>query len=696
LGPNNEVTVVAQYDPGQGIPTQRYIINKESPNINKESPNGPENYPDDGKDGWLILDNDEIPKMSDEDNKIVVGELSNIVPKCEGKANELNERLNKDPELKKSFGLKVDTQLSKEQEELLKNYFKTPEGLKKLSDDHDLRDLVFEFEVGKGKEERFREYKNTLEGCKDPLNKNTGDPMTLLQFIFWGINTFEATRYMVVLAGHGSGAVEDFLLKDENARDSLTLHELRDVFQLVQEKLRQTELKRCRKELEMESERSKRRELEQKLGQLSVQGQGPRLDILGMDSCLMSMAEVYFQLVGSVDYLVGAEGFEPGGGWPYQRILKSLADNPDWEPREFASRIVDDYVLYYFDYVLAGLSVDLSACKIVRADSLADAIGKLGEQLIARLKDRAGREIVISARQKAQPYKFDQYVDLLDFCDQLDELKHSDGKLIECCKTVRAAVRKEEIVKSSSYVGPDYQKSHGLSVYFPWISAPQKCSNGYEQLQFTQKTNRKWLEFVETFAETMRAIELAAPEEMTLPEGKTLYSARTLYSGRSLYSGRTSQGPGQPLYMAYSKAPSIVWKPKGSVGHHFQDLWWEETTNRITTAPGRKIYGQPESPEAKQKFEEVIRNIRVELTPDFYEKLDSPEAEPELRQIMESKGDIKAQIEELQSSTGIGIDAQTLTDSLLAARRDLTEYLGVDLVKPEARPDKGLSKGAGT
>ena len=49
--------------------------------------------------------------------------------------------------------------------------------------------------------------------------------MTLLEFILWGI-TYEAENYMVVLAGHGSGAVEDFLLKDENARDSLTLHEL--------------------------------------------------------------------------------------------------------------------------------------------------------------------------------------------------------------------------------------------------------------------------------------------------------------------------------------------------------------------------------------------------------------------------------------------------------------------------------------
>ena len=81
----------------------------------------------------------------------------------------------------------------------------------------------------------------------------------------------------------------------------------------------------------------------------------------------MSMAEVYYQLAGSVDYLVGAEGFEPSGGWPYQRILELIGQNPRTVRRteDIAKQIVDDYVLYYFDYALAGLSVDLSACRLV-------------------------------------------------------------------------------------------------------------------------------------------------------------------------------------------------------------------------------------------------------------------------------------------------------------------------------------------
>ena len=390
---------------------------------------------------------------------------------------------------------------------------------------------------------------------------------------------------MVVLAGHGSGAVEDFLLKDDNARDSLTLHELRDVFQLVQ----------------------------QKLG-------GRKLAILGMDSCLMSMAEVYYQLVGSVEYLVGAEGFEPSGGWPYQRILDSLIRLGDEAtPDKVARDIVDKYVLYYFDYALAGLSVDLSACKIVEDEKkLAKAIGELGLSLKAKLETRPGLELVISARHQAQCYKFDQYVDLVDFCDKLKDelkkLKEADPSYIDdplndflndLCGRVKEEVTK--VVENSSYVGPDFQESNGLSVYFPWNCVPKSFSEGYEQLEFTRRTNltpnqikvlklrlklplevtqptdftlhtnSEWYRFIETFTEKMRAL---IPTEGA--EGKTLFSAATLHSPKTLFGGSYGQfggsygqfggsygqfggsygqGAGESSGMAYCKPLSLVWKP---------------------------------------------------------------------------------------------------------------------------------------
>ena len=104
---------------------------------------------------------------------------------------------------------------------------------------------------------------------------------------------------------------------------------------------------------------------------------------------------------------------------------------------QFAKQIVDDYVLYYFDYALAGLSVDLSACEVKDGEAgnpLLYKIGALAKKLNEKLKDRAARSSIISARQKAQSYKFDQYVDLWHFCDVLPQEQE--------CERFVAAMRK--------------------------------------------------------------------------------------------------------------------------------------------------------------------------------------------------------------------------------------------------------------
>jgi Clostripain family len=117
---------------------------------------------------------------------------------------------------------------------------------------------------------------------------NSADPATLFDFISWTQEHFSAERYMVILAGHGAGTEEDFLLADENPMSSLSIPALRDVFEAVQETL------------------------------------PINIDILGMDVCLMSMVEVCYELNGFVDYLVSSESFSPAAGWPYGHILEKI------------------------------------------------------------------------------------------------------------------------------------------------------------------------------------------------------------------------------------------------------------------------------------------------------------------------------------------------------------------------------------
>jgi Clostripain family len=93
-----------------------------------------------------------------------------------------------------------------------------------------------------------------------------------------------------------------------------------------------------------QSEESEKPELASRLKLLESKNAQAQhhIDILGMDSCLMSMAEVYYQLVGSVDYLVGAEGFEPSGGCLTRGFLIRWVKDPNHKPEEIAKKIIDD------------------------------------------------------------------------------------------------------------------------------------------------------------------------------------------------------------------------------------------------------------------------------------------------------------------------------------------------------------------
>ena len=52
---------------------------------------------------------------------------------------------------------------------------------------------------------------------------------------------------------------------------------------------------------------------------------GRKLDVLGLDACLMAMGEVGYQSKGSASFMIGSEQTEPAEGWPYTAVLGELA-----------------------------------------------------------------------------------------------------------------------------------------------------------------------------------------------------------------------------------------------------------------------------------------------------------------------------------------------------------------------------------
>ncbi len=353
--------------------------------------------------------------------------------------------------------------------------------------------------------DRFMDDRNSVRiGPREKLvPEDSGNPTTLLNFIWWA--TRQATqkpdlayaeswdygkakewKHLLILSGHGAGSENDFL-SDDTSRDSLTIPELSAV-------LADATLLIFGKDD-------------------TGQAQG-KIDILGMDSCMMSTAEVYYQVRDSVRYLVAAEGFEPNSGWPYAQMLEKLQQRSAIdEPSDMAMNIVRDYIGYYTEYAYnGGQSVDLSACN-VSCDfkkEMNDFSGALIEAL--KTDDDLVRDSIIMAHWWAQTYKSDQYVDLVDFADRLlnsPGLKNThipDSctaliKVITGKETLKAKedAHPDRVVLLSAYAGPAFQFSNGLSVYFPWSADSRQYvpKKNQESLLFASDTN--WHEFLDVY-----------------------------------------------------------------------------------------------------------------------------------------------------------------------------------------------------
>jgi len=326
---------------------------------------------------------------------------------------------------------------------------------------------------------------------------NSASPQALKDFIQGTISNPEhkADHYMLILSGHGSGAEGDFL-PDKNPGtpdrlpSSLSIPSLGRVLNEV----------------------------------------GTKIDILGMDACLMSMAEVAYEVSDSVRYLVASEGFELNTGWPYHRILETLTDalvsDKQVDAGELAMTIVEKYISYYQDFELAGASTDLSACDLEKLRNLPEALDRLAKELLAELKNPAVSQAVVLAHWEAQSYKNDQYVDLWDFCNHLEahckELQAGAGVLgagsivTECVRIQNAIERDPKIVLKSCYSGAAFQHSHGISVYFPWAKSDFFPINPgenydylpkYENLKFAKDTEGKptyWVKFLREYLKITR------------------------------------------------------------------------------------------------------------------------------------------------------------------------------------------------
>jgi len=296
----------------------------------------------------------------------------------------------------------------------------------------------------------FDSYQISSELKSELGELNMGDPETLVDFASWAVTNYPAKKYLLVIWNHGGGfrspayTAKDIAWDDTSGGDKITMPEL-----------------------------------EYALSAISTQ-MWKKIDIVGMDACLMAMTEVAYQIKDYADILVTSEESEPFDGWPYDTILAQLAANPTMSSTQLADTIVSRYIYSYtaFD------NVTQSAINLSYMDALAT---QLSNMALAIMSDTLTPTInYINAATYSQYYSDWDFIDLYDFCNNIYAYSY-DTQVRSIAVSIMQTLSNSVIW---GYDGYQVNKSRGLSIYFPYTA----YDSYYNNTNFAQDT--KWDEML--------------------------------------------------------------------------------------------------------------------------------------------------------------------------------------------------------
>ncbi len=321
---------------------------------------------------------------------------------------------------------------------------------------------------------RFQILNGSLKGFPLGYNVDMASPAELASFIRWGVETFPARKYCLVLWDHGlgwmggersGGGWNRGLLEDEGSHSFMSLAELKT----------------------------------------ALDEAGITFDLIEFDACLMGMWEVAATIYNRARYISFSETTEPGYGDPYDLILGKLNRQPEMDGAELGRVIVDQYVSYYSQSPHDRTNVTKSLINSSHIPELNSGLERLGRALDDILA-RKGQDIY-SVRLATQAFdKLPGSMDLWDFCDRLES---TDEAVKELAKTLIGILKNRVVMESRHFTSPDYvdwssgqgnvDHAHGLATYLPY--ADQIKGNeleDYKDLQVVQ-TLPAWSKFIEDF-----------------------------------------------------------------------------------------------------------------------------------------------------------------------------------------------------
>ena len=309
---------------------------------------------------------------------------------------------------------------------------------------------------------------------------NTGDPQILYDFVRWAADNYPADRHCLILWNHGSGWWEE---EEKSRAAGPGRQKARHLFRHA---LPQAHRSICYDDTSG-GDALDNRELKLVLTGICTL-LGKKIDLLGMDACLMNMVEVAYQLRDSVNYIVGSEIEEPFDGWPYTEILTYLTTKPAKDTATFAKEIVKRYVSSYQGKNETVTQSALDVSRIAEMTAKVDALAKI---LLASLE--ADIKLIEAAWTRSPRFYDDSYIDLACFIKNLRKKTNADirAKADDLLAALKAGNGKA--ILGQGKIGREVYGTCGLSIYFPGY----KINTAYQHLDFT--ADCKWATFLERY-----------------------------------------------------------------------------------------------------------------------------------------------------------------------------------------------------
>jgi len=153
-------------------------------------------------------------------------------------------------------------------------------------------------------------------------NLNSGNPDNLVEYVKYCKTNFPADSYILIFVGHGSGSVSNFYAApsriigyDDTQKDYLSYSDLQYAFSNIKNLL------------------------------------GKKLDLLVLNSCLMSNIETVYEIKDYVDYIIASE--KETYGFRYN-ALSNLKTNPDLTAYNIGKSIIDNTYDFYNNFSYLG------------------------------------------------------------------------------------------------------------------------------------------------------------------------------------------------------------------------------------------------------------------------------------------------------------------------------------------------------